>query len=608
MSSRPTHRKHNRGPRCRRLLAAATLGLVLAAAPCALAAPQETPQPTGAPQPAADAPQPAEPTARDRAAEHYRRGLAFYDRREWSRALAEYLAARQLYTNWTATSAAALCLTHLGRHDEALEMFEALLRDFGDRLPAAAQAAAQHQLDGLRRMVGILEIDAAEPGASIVVDGRRRGEAPLSAPLRITSGSHWVRVFKEGFEPFEQRVEVAGDRLARVQARLRPLSRMGRLRVVEQKGRSLDVLVDGNIMAKAPWEGLLTPGEHTVALRGDGRLGTAPVRVEVEVDRTVPLTLSAEELVSALRIEPVPVNASVAIDGVLVGRGLWEGRLRAGAHQVEIAAPGFLPESRRVVLGRDQIEVARVALERDPSSPFWRRPSRPSRLVAEAVTRVVLVPGFGGGVAGTCIRSCEGSLGTGGAAVLQVGYELGMGLGFGVTAGHLAASQRLEGRATTVTPVGLEDNPGTVDDRLSLRGALLGGWIGLTLPLSDRVPLHFRLGGGALIGSLLDERTNGAFMASGDAPYELGPYVQQHPALFFYATPEVRLGWSLGRRVQVTASVALPLLVDRRQARWDAGQVVPAGTDGRGQFPAERLTGPVVLTIAPGIGARYEFY
>ncbi|MGK4005500.1 PEGA domain-containing protein [Sorangium sp. So ce1036] len=586
------------------MLAAVALGLLLARAPSALAAPEEARPPADA------APPPAGPTARERAAEHYRRGLAFYDRRDWSMALAEYLAARQIYASWAATSGAALCLSNLGRHDEALEMFEALQRDFGDRLPAAAKDAAQRKLDELRQLVGILEVDAAEPGAQIVIDGRHRGEAPLRAPLRLTSGSHWVRVFKEGFAPFEQRVEIAGDRLSRVRARLRPLARLGRLRVMEKEGRPLEVVVDGNVMAKVPWEGLLAPGEHTVALRGEGNLGTPPVRVEVTVDRTVPLTLSAEELAASLRVEPVPVSATVAVDGVTVGRGVWEGRLRAGAHRVEIAAPGFLPESRRVVLGRDHTEVARVTLERDPSSPFWRRPARPSRFVVEAVTSAVLVPSFGGDVAGTCIRGCEASLGAGASTVLHAGYELGMGLGFGATAGYLAAAQRLGGRAITVIPIGLPPNQGTVDDRLALRAALLGGWLGFTLPLDERVPLHFRLGAGVLTGSLLDERTRGAFLSGGGAPYTLGPYVQKHPALFLHATPEVRISLPLARHIQLSAGIAFPVLVDVGHPRpaWDVTQAVPAGEDGRGSFPAERLAGPVLLTIAPGIGARYEFY
>ncbi|WP_434047433.1 MULTISPECIES: hypothetical protein [Sorangium] len=70
----------------------------------------------------------------------------------------------------------------------------------------------------------------------------------------------------------------------------------------------------------------------------------------------------------------------------------------------------------------------------------------------------------------------------------------------------------------------------------------------------------------------------------------------------------MRIGLPLGRHLQRNAGVALPVLVSLRRSAWDARQVVAAGPDGYGTFPEERLTGPVFLTVAPGIGARYDLY
>lgn len=564
--------------------------------PCALALLVAASRPAGAEPPA--------PEARAEALERYQRGRALHAEGAWDQALAEFLASRELYPGWQSLSGAALCLIQLGRLDEALELSEALLREHGDALKPDAKAAAQRRVDELRRQVGVLEVDGAEPGAAITVDGRRRGEAPLPSPLRVTSGSHLVRIFKAGFEPLEVRAEVAGGQLVRVEARLVPLARTGRLRIAEQGGRSLEVVVDGSAVARTPWEGLLPPGEHVVALRGEGRLGTPPVRIQVEVDRTTPLTLAAEELAAALRVEPVPVNASVAVDGVTLGRGIWEGRLRAGEHRVEIAAPGFLPESRRLGLARDQSEVLRVTLERDPSSPFWRKPARPPRWVVELSTGLVVIPTFGGDVAGACTGRCTQGLGGGGEAALHAGYELGAGLGFGITLGYLAAAQGVAGRRATLSPVGLPEARGTVDDRIALRGARIGGWIGLAL--RDGVPLRFRLGAGILAGSLLDSRSNASFVAADGSPYALGDLAQRHPALFFHVTPEVRVALRLGRRVELNAGVAAPLLVDLAAPRWDASQAVRAGSDGYGVPADDALTSQVILSIIPGVGVRYD--
>jgi hypothetical protein len=63
-------------------------------------------------------------------------------------------------------------------------------------------------------------------------------------------------------------VQVAGGQSARVAVKMPALARdrSGRLRVVEQGGRALDVVVDGVVVGKTPWEGPLATGEHVIVL------------------------------------------------------------------------------------------------------------------------------------------------------------------------------------------------------------------------------------------------------------------------------------------------------------------------------------------------------
>src|SRR5262249_20181463 len=166
---------------------------------------------------------------------------------------------------------------------ESLGMYEALLREFPD-LPADTKATAQREIVELRGLVGTIEIDGAELGAGVSVDGESRGDYPLLEPLRVRVGGHVVRVYKEGFEPFERRLDIAGGQRAQVTAHLRALrnEEIGRLQVVELGGKELDVLVDGVAVGKTPrWEGPVAVGNHVVTLRGEGDLGTQPVSVPV---------------------------------------------------------------------------------------------------------------------------------------------------------------------------------------------------------------------------------------------------------------------------------------------------------------------------------------
>src|SRR5207237_2479931 len=131
---------------------------------------------------------------------------------------------------------------------------------------------------------------------------------------------------------------------------------------------------------------------------------------------------------------------------------------------------GFVPLKRTVSLERGRRDVVTAALERDESSPFWKKPPREPRFLVETSVAALIVPTFGPDLASSCIKPCEQSLGIGGLVSLHAGYELGFGLGFGLTGGYFSASQTLEGRATQVKPIGLPEDIVSAGDRLSLRG------------------------------------------------------------------------------------------------------------------------------------------
>lgn len=539
----------------------------------------------------------------------YFKGKKLFESGAWDAALAEFLASGKLYPNRSAAGGAATCLKRLQRFDEALDLFELLLRDFAETLPASVKITAQREVLELRGLVGTVEIERTEPGATISVDGQGRGDYPLLAPLRVAAGSHVVRVYHEGFEPFESRVEVAGGQTERVVARLRALTQSGHLQVIEQGGQALEVLVDGNAVGKTPWEGPIAPGEHMVVLLGEGELGTPPASIAVELNRRASLTLAAEKMSAWIRIEPVPANAVVALDGVGLGHGLWQGRLRPGVHKVEMAAPGFLAEARQVSLAEGKRQVVTVRLERDPTSPFWRKPpGPPPPLTVELDTGAALLPSFGGDVAGACIGGCLQDVGFGTFGVVRGGYRLRSGLHLGIATGYLSVTQTTTGRSASVQPVGRPTaDEGIADDRLKLRGVLAGVFAGLRLREGSPA-VHLRLGAGALIGSVSDTRT-GTFLTTKTpaTTYRVGPVVQSTSAASVYLAPELRVGLPLSRHLELSAGLEMLLLFSVSTPTWDEAHRINASADGEGHFAADALTESVLLMITPGVGARYDF-
>ena len=132
-----------------------------------------TPPPSSSEEPAPPKPPEGLPVEEDKKAEaraHYDKGLAFFRRSAWAAALAELLESRRLYPTRSATSVAAICLRNLERYDEALGMFEALLKEFPD-LPDDMKTAGQRAVVELRGLVGVVEVAAAPVGAGITIDG-----------------------------------------------------------------------------------------------------------------------------------------------------------------------------------------------------------------------------------------------------------------------------------------------------------------------------------------------------------------------------------------------------------------------------------------------------
>ncbi len=265
------------------------------AAPVATAAPVVTSLPVVPLPSEAEAKEQELAAKKQEARAHFDKGVELASQNLAAPALAEFLQSREIYPTRNATKNAATCLRQLERFDEALDMLETFLREFPDA-PLREKQVVQTEVAELRPMLGTVNVDGAEIGATIFIDGKSRAEYPSLSPLRVGAGSHAVRVFKEGFVPYEARVDVAGGQTARVLAKLKPLLTSGRLRVLQRAGAPAEVIVDGVVVGKTPWEGALAVGSHAVYLRGEGINGSQPAQAVIDAQKLTPLTLAVEPL------------------------------------------------------------------------------------------------------------------------------------------------------------------------------------------------------------------------------------------------------------------------------------------------------------------------
>jgi hypothetical protein len=537
--------------------------------------------------------------AKERARQHFEIGLEHFTRGEWEAALAEFLKSREIFPTRSNTQNAAVALSRLGRNDEALDMFEALLSEFKN-IPDRDLDDVQREIRKLQNLVGNIEIRGAPAGATVMVDGRLRAKTPTRA-VRVMTGSHVVKVYKPGTTPFERRVEVAAGETEVVSVSLAALEQSGRLKVTESSGKPADVIVDGIVVGKAPWEGNVVPGKHAVSLKGEGNQGTPPVSTPVRTDQVAVLTLALESLDCAIRIDVQPANATVAIDRVDLGRGGWTGRLRCGNHRVEIAAEGFLPLSRDVALQASAEGVVHAELDRDPESPLWRA-AHPPRIFVEGAFDGIFAPSLGSDVESACSGGCSKRPSFGFFAGARGGYQWGNGLGLGATIGYLWAQTRVQNLDATVTE-GPNRYAAVENDRVTLRGAMFG--LDGQLERGESWPWMVRLGVGVVVGSVQDRRDATIDGSLGADQY--GPANSAFAARYAYLAPEIRLGRRLGNLELSAGLRPIVLLALTQPVFQDDELATQASKYGLISFEHQALTARSLFLMSAGLAARYSF-
>jgi hypothetical protein len=560
-----------------------------ALASTAAAQPAPAPEPPGA--------QPVSEADKAQAKALFEQGLALSKQGAWPAALAAFLKSRDLYATRGNTQNAAVALSRLGRYDEAHDMFDQLLRDF-PALGDSDRALVEDELKRLRGLVGYVEIVSSAAGATVLIDGVRRGTIPLG-PVRVSAGSHVVRVFRPGYTPFTARIDVAGAQTKTLDVALEKLARSGTLRVNEASAKPAEVYVDGARVGTTPWSGDLAPGHHWVVLQGAGSLGTAPAPAPVRADDTTVLNLSLDALDCTLLVQPEPVSAVVAIDGVTVGRGRYQGRLPCGARRVEVADDGFVATRESVTLEARSPHTLSVTLERDPSSKLWAGATGAGLFAGLDVGPIVGL-GLNGQAERACGDGCSAQPLIGLAATARVGYRFLSGFGAGLGIGVVRAKSSVGDTSVRVRDDSTSGRP-LLDATSDVDSALLGvlGTVEASYRKGDQWPWLARLGLGVFVGEV-DQRRAGAL--AGDEAF--GAVRAQIPARYALAAPELRIGPKLGDSWHLSFGVRALFMVALEQPRFP--ETTRARTPSRFvSFDEAPVAGSFVWALVPTLAIDF---
>jgi hypothetical protein len=465
---------------------------------------------------------------------HFDIGFELVDRHAWDAALAELLRSYELHPTAAALKDVAICRRELGRFDEALDAYEQVLARFGAELSADERRAVDADVARIMRFVGALDV-TSDPPALVFVDDRERGATPLAHAIRVTVGTRHVRVVKDGYAPFEAAVIVSHDESAtRVAAKLAVVSRLGRLRVTKRTAPPFDVLVDGAVVGRTPWEGQLAVGTHAVSIR-HGDHGTIAREVDIGTGTTTDLALEPRVLDGALRIEPTPSDARVIVDGTRVSQGAWSGELPSGEHRVRVEAPWYVPETRVVDLTSRGVQAVRPVLL--PTSRAYLE------LVAGFAVPGMFDVGVRGGI-GVCNVSCVGNL---------IGVRSGYGLTSSVSVELFVFSLSLPHDSATTVSGTILGQSGSARYTENVDASMFALGASLRWQIFDRVPisLHAFVGGA---DTTLANSTSAA-VPIGTSTYFVG---HRDGITTFWSPafgPELRVGIPFGRSIVVGAGM-----------------------------------------------------
>ncbi len=117
--------------------------------------------------------------------------------------------------------------------------------------------------------VAKLQITASHPGATISIDGKSVGTAPLKEPVQVDMGQHEVKVELGGYKAITRPVQVAGGGTTLVDFTLEVEKHEGQLRITV--GMDATIRVDGKMVGMGQWQGTLPSGVHSVEASAKGK-------------------------------------------------------------------------------------------------------------------------------------------------------------------------------------------------------------------------------------------------------------------------------------------------------------------------------------------------
>jgi hypothetical protein len=210
----------------------------------------------------------------------------------------------------------AICEKELRHYASAARLVGRYLSEAGNEISAESRANALATQKALRGFYSELTLENLPTGARVFVDDVSAGIAPLKEPILVDLGQRRIGVELEGYESFEQQLEVPGATPVTLRVSLVALKTAASLSVTT-KGKSDVISIDGKVVGNGQWRGSLPAGDHVLRVTAPGkRAFQSHIQLSPGGSRSLEVTL--EDQKKAV-IWPWLVGGAVLLAGAGVG-------------------------------------------------------------------------------------------------------------------------------------------------------------------------------------------------------------------------------------------------------------------------------------------------
>jgi formylglycine-generating enzyme required for sulfatase activity len=178
----------------------------------------------------------------------------------------------------------------------------------------------------------------------------------------LRPGSYTVEAELEGYRSLSVILDVNGDTPSVVGFVFEPLG--GLLTITSSPVDGAEIVIDGNAVGITPAHDIeLSAGEHSVEITAPLHL---PYQTTVAFEPGDPPRELAAELVpnwAPLTVATAPANATISLDGMVIGSTPLEDKIEAGDRLLEIRRQGFKSQSRRLrVTAGEAVDLGLIRL------------------------------------------------------------------------------------------------------------------------------------------------------------------------------------------------------------------------------------------------------